>query len=146
MSNSEKQKFSARLNEALDDAGVPQKGMGRQSALVRMLGVSHRVAKKWLDGEEFPPTSKMVKIASQLKVRSNWLFSGQGDKVATETGDATPVQIEQAEIARSAGELSQEAFEVASEWMRLPPQQRVAIRKVINELARVSAAPVSQVG
>ena len=56
--NSEVRKFSSRLNIALDDAGFPKKGMGRQSSLVRMLGVSHRVAKKWLEGEEFPRTPK----------------------------------------------------------------------------------------
>jgi phage repressor protein C with HTH and peptisase S24 domain len=108
-----------------------------------MLGVSHRVAKKWLEGEEFPPTSKMVKIATKLNVRSNWLFSGQGEKVS---GEHAEVIVDQSEISRSAGELSQEAFEVASEWMRLPPQQRVAIRKVIKELGKVSATPISQVG
>ncbi|WP_126456415.1 helix-turn-helix domain-containing protein [Sulfuriflexus mobilis] len=129
--NNEKQKFSARLNEALDDAGVPQKGMGRQSTLVRMLGISHRVAKKWLEGEEFPPTSKMVKLATALQVRSNWLFSGQGEKrIEFEAG------LDEAETAvqRHADALSQEAFEVASEWVRLPPSQRLAIRKVIKEL------------
>ena len=141
--NNEKEKFASRLNEALDDAGVPQKGMGRQSALVRMLGVSHRVAKKWLSGDEFPPTSKMVKIASKLDVRSNWLFSGQGEKFPGSGGEETVV--EETEVTRSAGELSQEAFEVASEWMRLPPQQRVAIRKVITELGKVSNSHVSQV-
>lgn len=140
--NTEKQKFSSRLNEALDDAGVPKKGMGRQSALVRMLGVSHRVAKKWLDGDEFPPTSKMVKIASKLQVRSNWLFSGQGEK-SSNGPEETPV-VQQAEITRSAGELSKEAFEVASEWMRLPPQQRVAVRKVITELVKVSGEQLDQ--
>jgi phage repressor protein C with HTH and peptisase S24 domain len=143
MNNSEKQKFAARLNEALDDADVPQKGMGRQSALVRMLGVSHRVAKKWLDGSEFPPTSKMVKIASLLEVRSNWLFSGQGEKFPMPLGEGDGVR-EVADITRSAGELSQEAFEVASDWMRLPPQQRVAMRKVMKELLKVSAVPESE--
>ncbi|MDT8403776.1 hypothetical protein [Sulfuriflexus sp.] len=131
ITNNEKQKFAARLNEALDDAGVPLKGMGRQSSLVRMLGVSHRVAKKWLDGEEFPPTSKMVKLATELHVRSNWLFSGQGDKVAESAGDMLDAE---AEVHRHADALSQEAFEVASEWMKLPQSQRVALRKVIREL------------
>lgn len=144
--NSEKRKFAARLNEALDGCGIPQKGMGRQSALVRMLGVSHRVAKKWLDGEEFPPTSKMVKMASMLNVRSNWLFSGQGEKYGAHADVTSALAPEQTEITRSAGELSQEAFEVASDWMRLPPPQRVAMRKVIRELLRVSAIPDSQAG
>ena len=130
--NNEKRNFAARLNEALDDAGVPMKGMGRQSTLVRMLGVSHRVAKKWLDGEEFPPTSKMVRLASELQVRSNWLFSGQGEKRAdSDTGTA---EVE-TEVHRHADALSQEAFEVASEWMKMPQPQRAALRKVIRELS-----------
>ena len=128
--NNEKAKFAARLNEALDDAGVPQKGMGRQSTLVRMLGVSHRVAKKWLEGEEFPPTSKMVKISNTLNVRSNWLFSGQGDK--TQQVDSNPQDDD--EVSRHAGEMRLEAFEVASDWMKLPHSQRQVIRKVIQEL------------
>ena len=129
--NQEAQKFSERLNAALDDAGVPQKGMGRQSSLVRMLGVSHRVAKKWLEGSEFPPTSKMVKLSTLLDVRSNWLFSGQG--VMRNSGENSQTESEQ-EVYRHAGELSQEAFEIASDWMRLPQQQRVVLRKVIKEL------------
>jgi len=129
--NSEAMKFANRLNAALDDAGVPQKGMGRQSTLVRMLGVSHRVAKKWLEGSEFPPTSKMVKLATLMNVRSNWLFSGQGDMRSE--GDYPDGETAE-EVHKHAGELSQEAFEIASDWMRLPPQQRQALRKVIKEL------------
>lgn len=131
--NNEKQKFADRLNEALDDAGIALKGMGRQSTLVRMLGISHRVAKKWLDGDEFPPTSKMVKLASELQVRSNWLFSGQGEK-SIEVLNGTVAE-EEAEVQRHADALSQEAFEVASEWMKLPQPQRQALRKVIRELS-----------
>ncbi len=131
--NNEKQKFSERLNEALDDAGIPLKGMGRQSNLVRMLGVSHRVAKKWLDGDEFPPTSKMVKLATELQVRSNWLFSGQGKKNASLADDM--LGEDEAEVQRHADAMSQEAFEVASEWMKLPQPQRMALRKVIRELS-----------
>jgi len=134
--NQEVIKFSERLNVALDDAGVPQKGMGRQSTLVRMLGISHRVAKKWLDGSEFPPTSKMVKLSTLLDVRSNWLFSGQGEmRDETRTNYAESEE----EVFRHAGELSQEAFEVASDWMKLPQQQRGALRKVIKELGNNSS-------
>ena len=129
--NREAKKFSERLNIALDDAGVPQKGMGRQSSVVRMLGVSHRVAKKWLEGEEFPPTSKMVKLSTLLNVRSNWLFSGQG--AMRNAAESMQTETDQ-EVYRHAGELSQEAFEIASDWMRLPQQQRIALRKVIKEL------------
>ena len=133
--NQEVMKFSDRLNQALDDAGVPQKGMGRQSSLVRMLGISHRVAKKWLDGSEFPPTSKMVKLSTLLDVRSNWLFSGQGMMRADSRNNHS--ESEQ-EVYRHAGELSQEAFEVASDWMKLPQSVRRALHKVIKELGKSS--------
>lgn len=136
--NSEAIKFSRRLHQALDFAGIPQKGMGRQSALVKMLAISHRVAKKWLDGEEFPPTSKMVKISSMLNVRSNWLFSGQGEMQNND--EDTNNHLGVAEVHRHAGELSQEAFEVAAEWVKLPYSQRQALRKVIKELSRASSA------
>jgi len=135
--NQEVVKFSERLNIALDDAGVPKKGMGRQSTLVRMLGISHRVAKKWLDGSEFPPTSKMVKISTLLDVRSNWLFSGQG---VMRSDSRNNFSESEQEVFRHAGELSQEAFEVASDWMKLPQKQRYALRKVIKELGSVNIA------
>jgi transcriptional regulator with XRE-family HTH domain len=130
---SEKKNFSKRLNEALDDAGVPQKGMGRQSTLVKMLGISHRQAKKWLEGDEFPQTSKLVKMAALLNVRSNWLLLGQGEKFLDPGGDDS----EDAQVYRHADELSKEAFEVASEWMKLPTAQRLAIRRVIQELSQI---------
>lgn len=141
---SERENFAKRLNEALDDAGVPAKGMGRQSALVRMSGVSHRLAKQWLDGEEFPKTSKLVMMANELGVRSNWLLSGQGAKHPGEHAVENPVEKPgdnkvaspepQAQARKAVGELGQEAFELAAEWMRLPPQQRIAIKRVIQEL------------
>jgi len=138
--HSEAQNFSDRLNEALDFAGIPQKGMGRQSALVRMLAISHRVAKKWLEGEEFPPTSKMVKISSMLNVRSNWLFSGQG---VMQNNDEDKNEVAVAEVHRHAGDLSKEAFEVASDWVKLPYSQRQALRKVIKELSQSTTAMAS---
>jgi transcriptional regulator with XRE-family HTH domain len=129
---SEKKKFAERLNQAMDSAGLPKKGMGRQSTLVKLLGISHRQAKKWLDGEEFPPTSKLVKIAQATGVRSNWLLSGYGDMLPAAGNDITDYEIKQ-----EANELSKEAFEVASSWMRLPYAQRMALKKVIDELADV---------
>jgi hypothetical protein len=131
---SEKKKFAERLNAALDNADIPKKGMGRQSALVKILGVSHRSAKKWLEGGEFPPTSKLVKLAQITGVRSNWLLSGHGDMMSVIGED----EENQKEIVQEASVMSQEAFDIATEWMKLPESQRIAIRKVIQELAKIS--------
>ena len=127
---SERENFARRLNDAMDHAGFPRKGMGRQSALVDILGTNHQAVKNWLEGSEFPPTSKLVKMATALGVRSNWLLSGQGDMVAAVNED--PME---AVVVQEASTLSSEAFEVASDWMRLPQGQREALRRVIRELA-----------
>jgi phage repressor protein C with HTH and peptisase S24 domain len=129
---SEKKKFAERLNQAMDSAGLPKKGMGRQSTLVKLLGVGHRQAKRWLEGEEFPPTSKLVKIAQATGVRSNWLLSGYGEMLPTAGNDISDYEIKQ-----EATELSKDAFEVASAWMRLPYEQRLVLKKVIDELVDV---------
>lgn len=131
--HSEKEKFSQRLNEALDEAGIPPKGDGRSSALVDMLGITHQEAQKWLDGDAFPKTSSLVKMAGLLQVRSNWLLSGQGEKYAP---DVDPADRPSGKVVQQANELSQEAFELASKWMRLPAQQRVALARVIHELSQ----------
>jgi hypothetical protein len=134
--NSEKEKFSQRLNDALDEAGVPPIGDGRSSALVEMLGITHQEAKKWLDGEAFPRTSNLVKMAGLLQVRSNWLLSGQGERYAP---DVNPADRPSGKVVQQANELSKEAFDIASKWMLLPAQQRVAIAKVIQELSQSQA-------
>jgi transcriptional regulator with XRE-family HTH domain len=130
---SESQKFAERLNAALDAADIPKTGAGRQSALVDALGTSHKNIRRWLEGEEFPPTSKLVKLATLTGVRSNWLLSGQGDMhpAAFEFGENT------SEVKEFANTLSKEAFEVASDWMRLPESQRMAIKLVIQQLCDV---------
>lgn len=135
--SNEREKFAMRLNEALDDAGIPPKGNGRSSALVDMLGISHLEAQKWLDGEEFPKTSRLVKMATALQVRSNWLLSGQGEKFPP---DVEAEQRVKSTVVDTANELSKEAFTLASKWMRLPYQQRVAIQKVVDELVSASSS------
>ncbi len=74
----EKQRFSDRLNQALDEAGVPPKGKGRQQIAGRMFGVSQRGARKWLEAEAIPDTHKLPAIAAKLGIRAEWLLSGTG--------------------------------------------------------------------
>lgn len=140
----EREKFALRLNEALDDAGFPKIGQGRQSALSRLVGVAPQQAGKWLKGEAFPKTSLLVKLAQQLQVRSNWLLSGAGDKPVPrgEEADAAGARLEadgggeEAGFALGERMLTKEAFDLALAWMRLEAAQREAMRRVILELAR----------
>ena len=83
-----KEEFSRRLNKALDLAGIPPKGRGRQVAVAKMFGVSQKGARKWLEGESIPDTKRLPEIARRLNVRGEWLLTGQGPMRVTE-GEAT---------------------------------------------------------
>lgn len=139
---SEKEKFAARLNQVLDEAGFPGIGQGRQSAVAKLVDVSPQQAGRWLKGEDFPKTSTLVKLAQHLNVRSNWLLSGAGAKSASEAEDELAreqVAEEGAGIADRSDPapengLSKEAFEVALAWMKLSPRERLVLRKIIVEL------------
>jgi transcriptional regulator with XRE-family HTH domain len=132
---SEKEKFSQRLNEALNDMNYPPMGHGRQSALAKELKLSPQIIGRWLKGEDFPKTSQLVKISQFLDVRSNWLLSGVGSKYPRKTDQASiAIRRKQEEVANSSHRLDKEAFEIALAWMKLPDQQRMVLRKVIEEL------------
>lgn len=80
--------FSARLNEAMADAG--HKPYGRASRLAEVFGVSTKGAGKWLKGESFPETSRIKTIADWLGVSTEWLLSGNGQKKPSISNDQTP--------------------------------------------------------
>lgn len=132
--SSEKEKFSERLNEALDDMNYPAMGHGRQSALARELDLSPQVIGSWLKGDDFPKTSQLVKISQFLDVRSNWLLSGVGSKYPRKT-DMSDFTRSRDEAIKSGPRLDKEAFAMALAWMKLPKQQRIVLRKVIEELS-----------
>lgn len=143
--SSEKQKFSQRLNEALDDMNYPRIGHGRQSALAKELKLSAQIVGGWLKGESFPKTSQLVKISQFLDVRSNWLLSGVGLKYpkshvrpervvpeeTNESAEDSNIEI----TADDSPKMDKEAFEVALAWIKLPDLQRAALKKVILELS-----------
>jgi len=159
---SEKEKFSQRLHEALDDMNYPRMGHGRQSALTKELQLSSQIVGSWLKGEGFPKTSQLVKVSDFLNVRSNWLLSGIGskykkknkpdfilkktEKAVKKSDDAELTEVSEAESksnnlfavdVRQSPRLDKDAFEIALAWTKLPDQQRIALRKVILELAEL---------
>lgn len=77
--------FSRRLNRALDEAGVKDKGHGRQLEVGKMVKVSAGAARKYLEGQGYPDFDKIVILAELLKVNVEWLAKGQGPmRVVTE--------------------------------------------------------------
>jgi len=157
----EKQKFSQRLHEALDDMNYPRMGHGRQSALTKELKLSSSVVGDWLKGEGFPKTSQLVKVSDFLNVRSNWLLSGVGSKYKKKNKPDFVLKKKKSEVktdedakenenetsqanlqsnnlfavnVQQSPRLDKDAFEMALAWTKLPEQQRIALRKVILEL------------
>jgi len=78
--------FVKRLNEALDKEKFPPKNKGRIQQLAEMMGLTHRGASKWINGETCPPANKYAKLAEKLSVREKWLREGEGP-MAEESGE-----------------------------------------------------------
>lgn len=70
--------FSNRLNLCLDKEGFPPKNRGRIQLLAEMVGLTHRGASKWINGESIPPAKKFASLAMKLNVSEKWLRFGEG--------------------------------------------------------------------
>lgn len=70
--------FSERLNMCLDKEGFPPKNRGRIRLLSEMVGLTHRGASKWVNGQSSPPARKFPLLAKQLNVNEAWLKTGVG--------------------------------------------------------------------
>lgn len=71
--------FSARLHEALDDAGVRTRGRGVDiHKHLKSVGVdkSPQAVSKWLNGDAIAEADSMVALCSWLNVRREWLEYG----------------------------------------------------------------------
>ena len=74
-----KQAFSDRFSAILDSAGIPPKGKNRQGIVAKLFDVSDKAARKWLEGESIPKTSRLAGMVEQLKATGatvEWLLTG----------------------------------------------------------------------
>ncbi|MDK9757658.1 Cro/Cl family transcriptional regulator [Vibrio sp. D173a] len=62
------QQFTLRLNDACDQAGIPQRGRSAYLQKVLPFKISTAGIRKWLVGEAVPDTKKLSDIASLLEV------------------------------------------------------------------------------
>ena len=77
--------FSDRLNQSLDKEGFPPKNRGRIQLLAEMVGLTHRGASKWVNGESTPPAKKFPLLAQKLNVNETWLRTGEGNMSETKS-------------------------------------------------------------
>lgn len=80
----EKQAFSQRLKQALQDAGVDMRSPTRVAVQFNLRHYGSPVAtqsvRKWLEGSSIPQQEKIRTLGKWLKVSSEWLRYGEGDK------------------------------------------------------------------
>ncbi|WP_442108427.1 LexA family protein [Pseudomonas sp. NUPR-001] len=93
--------FSARLHEALNDAGVRSRGRGVDiHKQLRSAGVKKttQAISKWLNGEAIAEADSMTALSSWLNVRREWLEYGVGPKshrtLTNEESSCAPTHME----------------------------------------------------
>lgn len=86
--------FTARLHEALDDAGVRTRGRGVDihKHLVKVgAEKSTQAISKWLNGESVPEADSLAVLCSWLNVRQEWLQFGVPPKKQIRDSNVHPI-------------------------------------------------------
>lgn len=68
--------FSKRLNLALENKGLQERG--RATELAKVFGVTPKAAGKWLNADSIPDTKRIIDLALWLEVSVEWLLTGNG--------------------------------------------------------------------
>lgn len=115
--------FTARLHEALDDAGVRTRGRGVDiHNHLKSLGVnkSPQAVSKWLNGDAIAEADSIVALCSWLKVRREWLEYGVLPK--EQTGDSNVYKLDTgnesnvSEVTRRFGKVPLISWVQAGAW------------------------------
>jgi hypothetical protein len=138
MPSSSKKAFAARLKEALLDAGHQSSRNSRTGVNVAPLAQAARttreMARRYVLGSALPDPNKVDLIADWLKVRTAWLRDGEGHK---ERGRGIVIEVR--EPGGKPYLLTDEAFEVALAWQRLPENLKIGFRSMIYRSAAVES-------
>ena len=115
--------FTARLHEALDDAGVRSRGRGVDiHKHLKTLGVekSPQAISKWLNGDAIAEADSMVALCSWLNVRREWLEYGVQPKQKIDETNIQPIVTEHGsnvrEITRRIGKVPLISWVQAGAW------------------------------
>lgn len=104
--------FSARLHEALDDAGVRDRGRGVDiHNYLKGVGVKKttQAVSKWLNGEAMAEADSMLALSQWLNVRREWLEYG-----------VTPKEMAQKPRSTTQSESASNVTEVYSRFGKVP--------------------------
>jgi len=128
----EKQAFAQRLRQALQDAGVDMRSPTRVTVQfnLRHYGspVSTQSVRKWLEGSSFPQQDKIRTLSKWLKVSSEWLRYGDGDKRTAPKAN----QVEEPDEDRYA----EHAVTLPEEFARLSLRHKEMVCEIIRALLK----------
>ena len=66
--------FSERLNQGLDEIGVPSNQHERMDALAKLIGIPRLKAEAVLNGQAVLDEALLMSIATELEVSTDWLL------------------------------------------------------------------------
>ena len=126
----ERQAFSSRLKQALRGASVDIRSPTSIAVKfnLRYYGspVSTQAVRKWLEGSSIPKQDKIRTLGKWLKVSSEWLRYGEGDKRQPENAD----HLSDADIARNADRVAT----LPDEFARLSPRHKEMVCEIVQAL------------
>lgn len=126
LSETELKNFAGRLNEVCDDMGLSEKFKGRQIELSKIINtitgekITPNAARKWIEGEGYPSTDKMIHIARWSGVSAEWFLSGAGEK--------KPVNV-------LAGSVNTTLYKIVKEAEGLSDRKKSQVLKIIRILS-----------
>ena len=119
--------YAARLNEACDDANVPEKARAR--ILAEWLGMDTRnptTTRNWLLGHTSPRREKALVLAEKLGVRPAWLEYGSLPKNGGEESATTPLG------SSKLKSLTKEQEELLISYLDATPEVQDIVLKVLD--------------
>lgn len=119
--------FAVRLNQALQNAGVPSGSPTQLQRHFNMRGVTVTVhaARKWLVGEAIPTQDKLRQLAGWLEVDPHWLRFGEGEKPAP---------------GKREGQLAPRTLRMLNGFSRLPGRDQLIVQHLVEQMLRAPAA------
>lgn len=123
----EKEDFSARLRQAISDAGYPVKASVLEREFnTRYWGrsVTLQAVRRWLRAEAIPSQEKLQVLADWLKIEPQVLRFGEAVRHAVEE--------HRKRWDEGVGYVERETFDA---FLKLPPAQRKVVREVIMAFA-----------
>lgn len=141
-----RERFAARLREAMLDADYPAKKRAAHGVdvvpLMAVANVTREAARKYVTGKSLPDEERIVRIAEWLDVRLAWLRDGEGEKRdAPERKPGDPHVAQESAVYSSA-----EAAELAALVLRLPPERRAQFRDLLALAALAAREPWLRMG